>query len=397
MLLLGGFVFCLLQFLAAIPWVAALTMQSLRSTPRAILVKSLLPRLLGGLAGATIIAAVGLRFANDAEVLHSLGRFYGAFLHLQLVFDVIVLVFAVLLVSWPRGGAVARAAFLEGVRQPMFWFLGVFGLLVLLGMPFIQYFTFSPSDELKMLKELGYDTIMLVCAVFAVLAASMSISEEIEGRTAITVMSKPVSRRQFLLGKFAGILMAAFLMAGLLSVVFLLILWYKPYYDREPVPAPYWLSDWVASWCTLGDVPNAFVFGTTWWFADAVGQAAGLLLGFCQVMVLLAIAAALATRLPMVVNIPICVAIYVVGHLTPIIAESSQAKRLPLVGFIAKLFDTLLPGFDLFNIGPVLARDAPPAGGPFAAYTGSVALYALLYTGIALVFGLILFEDRDLA
>ena len=36
----------------------------------------------------------------------------------------------------------------------------------------------------------------------------MSISEEIEGRTAVTLMSKPVSRRQFLLGKYLGILLA---------------------------------------------------------------------------------------------------------------------------------------------------------------------------------------------
>ena len=52
------------------------------------------------------------------------------------------------------------------------------------------------------------------------LAASMLISEEIEGRTAITLMSKPVSRRQFLLGKFVGLLLAALAMTGILSWFF---------------------------------------------------------------------------------------------------------------------------------------------------------------------------------
>ena len=70
-----------------------------------------------------------------------------------------------------------------------------------------------------MVKELGYDMTMLAAVLFGVLAASMSISEEIEGRTAITLMSKPVSRRQFLLGKFVGILLAALVMTVLLGLV----------------------------------------------------------------------------------------------------------------------------------------------------------------------------------
>ena len=70
----------------------------------------------------------------------------------------------------------------------------------------IPYFTFG--DDYKMMKQLGFDMIMLSTMLFGVLAASMSISEEIEGRTAVTLMSKPVTRRQFLLGKFLGILLA---------------------------------------------------------------------------------------------------------------------------------------------------------------------------------------------
>ena len=57
----------------------------------------------------------------------------------------------------------------------------------------------------------------------------------------------------------------------------------------------------------------------------------------------------------------------------------------------------LLPGLDLFNLGPAIARDTPLPSGPFAVYVGMVALYAVLYSSIALLFGLILFEDRDLA
>src|SRR5262249_41636221 len=160
------------------------------------------------------------------------------------------------------------------------------------------------EGDFKMVKELGYDTIMLFAAAFGVLAASISISEEIEGRTAITLMSKPVSRRQFLLGKFLGILMAAALMTGMLGLFFFLVLWFKPIYDREPIPPPGWLLGQVAQLGrVIGDSPTSIVGGAAWWFADAITGSAGLVLGFCQVMVLLAISVALATRLPMVVNL----------------------------------------------------------------------------------------------
>jgi hypothetical protein len=64
---------------------------------------------------------------------------------------------------------------------------------------------------------------------------------------------------------------------------------------------------------------------------------------------------------------------------------------------MARLFDTTLPALDLFRVGPVLVTETPLATPQFFAYVGQVAVYAVLYTAIVLLFGLILFEDRDLA
>jgi hypothetical protein len=392
--LLAGLILCTVQLAAAVPWLLMVTLGSLNPVGVRSLRRAFLPQALGVWAGATLLTTVGLHQVPDRETLNTLGRLYGALLNLQLGVDFVILALSGLLLVWPRGGAVARAAFFEGVRQPMFWFLTIMGLLAMLLMPFFPYFTFG--EDLKMVKELGYDTIMLMAGLFVVLAASMSISEEIEGRTAITLISKPVSRRQFLLGKFYGILLAGFLMTGLLSLVFFLVLWLKPWYDRETINPPAWIAD--AKWYlpALGDGLNAFWHGILWWFGDAVMLSSGLVLGTCQVMVLLAIAVALATRLPMVINFPICVAVFFMGHLTPVLAQVAQ-QRFPLVRFVAQLFDTLLPGLDFFNIGPALTRDSLPDAGPFALYIGTVTLYALMYTTIALLLGLILFEDRDLA
>src|SRR5438552_16516935 len=96
-----------------------------------------------------------------------------------------------------------------------------------------------------MVKELGYDTIMLAAVAFGAIAASMSISEEIEGRTAVTLMSKPVSRRQFLLGKFFGILLACLVMVAVLGWFFDLVLLYKYWFDKLP---PRQLGPDLAAW-----------------------------------------------------------------------------------------------------------------------------------------------------
>jgi hypothetical protein len=118
-------------------------------------------------------------------------------------------------------------------------------------------------------------------------------------------------------------------------------------------------------------------------------------------MILVAIASALATRLPFVVNLVLCLMIYFLGHLAPVIVAVTRAgdggTALGLVGFLGQLFDVLLPALEFFNMGPAIIRETPIDLWQFAGYFATVFGYALLYTGIALLVGLLLFEDRDLA
>jgi ABC-type transport system involved in multi-copper enzyme maturation permease subunit len=243
----------------------------------------------------------------------------------------------------------------------------------------------------------------------------MSITEEIEGRTAITLISKPVSRRQFLLGKYVGIFLAALALMALLGWVFQWTIYWKPVLEpmddiSDPLQAQIEpaLTGLVAG--TTGP-PGDFLRGIALWFSTAMAVFLGLAIGSCQVMILTALAAALATRLPMVVNLVTCLGLFFLGNLAPVLLEvagrlqASHAQEhagqgsmpLELVGFMARLFDTLLPALEFFNLGPAVIRDRPLPVGDYLLYVGSVAGYSLLYTAIALLVGLILFEDRDLA
>jgi hypothetical protein len=113
-------------------------------------------------------------------------------------------------------------------------------------------------------------------------------------------------------------------------------------------------------------------------------------------MVLLAIAVALATRLPMIPNIITCLVVFILGHLTHVLVQVSYGRN-QLVNFVARFFEIIFPGLEYFDLGPALVRDVDPDPARFAYYVVSVVMYAILYSIIALLFGLILFEDRDLA
>jgi hypothetical protein len=219
------------------------------------------------------------------------------------------------------------------------------------------------------------------------------------------------------MGKHVGILMAVLLMFAILGLWFEGVLLFKPWWDKADAvqtifdgslpfgKAPPWVTSAVTSLHLRQQPANAVLTGCGFWLAHTLETLPGLVLSFCQVMVLVSIAVTLATRLPMVVNICIIVLLYILAHLSPVLVSIGQQFQANapgstvgrLVTFVAQLFDTLLPGLDFFKVGPTLISDAPPPADLFWLYIASVVCYALLYTGIALLSGLILFEDRDLA
>jgi hypothetical protein len=174
------------------------------------------------------------------------------------------------------------------------------------------------------------------------------------------------------------------------------VLWkdqWEPKYTAEVDP------QWITK--TLEQVPvegtaQGLTRGVLFWTHDLGATLPGIVISDCQVMVLLAVAVAMATRVPMVVNAVVCLLVYFLGHLTTVLTAVARGQY-PLIQFIAEVFNTVLPGLDLFDMGPAVVRDAPLPPIEFTVYTLSVTLYAVIYTTVVLLFGLVLFEDRDLA
>jgi hypothetical protein len=431
--ILGGIMLAAVQLAATLPWLWAIDPQSFN---RAVRNGTGIATAAGIVLAAGAVMAFFIGYMGDSARLESMGRYvYGAILNLQLIIDLFILMPPALTLIWPKGGAVAYAAFRESIRQPMFWVIAGFGQAAIGASIVLPYYTFG--DDYKMMKQICFDMVMLTAVLFGVLAASMSISEEIEGRTAITVISKPVNRRQFLIGKFVGILFACLAMSFLVGWSMNSALRIFPEYDKinevvdpmfvqaegaiapavvtvferpfttrkpdreQPGQNPDGEERKARSWLTPPSGGIAIARGAGKWFADAFANSLGILLGFGQVMILVAIAAALATRLPFVINIVLCLMIYFLANLAPVIVDQAEKGELMggwgLVGFLGKLFDNILPALQFFNMGRAILREAPLDLWQLGYYALTVFGYSLIYTAIALLVGLLLFEDRDLA
>ena len=279
-------------------------------------------------------------------------------------------VYLLLQAAAPKVAAIALTTAKESISQPLFYLALVLGIVSLIAFIFIPYNTFG--DDVKMLKDSGLTMIMILAIIVAVWSASVSVSEEVEGRTALTVLSKPVRRRQFIFGKFLGVLGPVVVLFVILGFLFLVTVSFKVVYDaRETAKAePNWQL------CYL----------------EMVGILPGLVLAFLETVVLAAISVAISTRLPMLANLIVCASIYVLGHLVPMLVNSSVGK-FEIVRFVGQFIATVLPVLDSFNIQAAVAAGATVP----LSYLGMAALYCLLYVTIAMLLGLAMFEDRDLA
>jgi hypothetical protein len=99
--------------------------------------------------------------------------------------------------------AIARTTYREVLRQPVFAIVLGCGLVSQALTPFLT--AFSLTKEVMLVKEVGLSTLLLSGVVLACVGASHTVRRELELRTTIVLLSKPVSREGFLWAKFAGL------------------------------------------------------------------------------------------------------------------------------------------------------------------------------------------------
>lgn len=116
--------------------------------------------------------------------------------------------------------AIARNTFFESIRQPiMLVVLLVATIAIVLSNPLAA---FTMEDDQRMLIDLGLATVFLCGCLLAAFIATNVLGREIDNRTVLTVVSKPVSRPLFLLGKFVGVAASMSLGTLYMAIVFMI-------------------------------------------------------------------------------------------------------------------------------------------------------------------------------
>jgi hypothetical protein len=253
-----------------------------------------------------------------------------------------------------------------------------------------------------MFKSVGLDIITVLMLILTLFATSRSIYDEIEDRSMLTLMSKPISKWEVLVGKYLGICCSALLGVAVLGGVLLLCTWARIPRDAMMRTATVDERELQALW----DLRMMHVHG----------MLPSLLLSWMQISVLAAIGVALSTRFALVVNLPAVLIIYVAGNLTrflePIwtnLPGSALEGRNVLVKLLAQVLVVIMPYLQNFDIreaaisgkialaGTVYATD--PQAYTLPAIWGSVglaALYAACYITVALIVGMLMFQTREL-
>jgi ABC-2 type transport system permease protein len=111
---------------------------------------------------------------------------------------------AVPIFSLGRVITIASSTVTQLVRMKTFYFLLAFALVVVA----VGNFNIpaTPAKELSMIKKVAFGTMDIFAWLFAIVATALLIPKDVEDRTLYTILSKPVRRIEYLLGKLGGVL-----------------------------------------------------------------------------------------------------------------------------------------------------------------------------------------------
>lgn len=272
--------------------------------------------------------------------------------------------------SLRRIGLIAGNTLREAARQRLFHFLLCLALALVLGARWLRDFNFG-APELKFLIDCGLGAIAFFGAALTVTATAQLFFSEIENRTALTLLAKPVWRGEFVLGKFVGITALVGLFCVLLTGLLLAVVWVR---EGELVA----LSPEVFSQGRIVSYGAIVLAGVLQWLKFAVLCAFGLLIAsFAQTQ--------LFTMAMSFLFLVICHLQYLAQD--SYVRAGGVAGRLAAAGIAA-----LFPNFQLFSLGDALsAGQTTPA-----AHSLRIALYALGYSAVACALAIHVFRRREI-
>lgn len=262
---------------------------------------------------------------------------------------------------------IALNTFREAIRDKILYVLTVFALLLILLSRAVGWISYG--GEMKIMTDMGLLAIWLFGSMISIFIGTGMIYKEIDKRTLYTILSKPIPRWSFVMGKYLGLLLTTYVNLAILSAVFL-------------------------GYLALVGAPISM----------ALFQA--LLLTFFEMMMLTALAILFSTASTPILSAIFTLMIFTIGQLTKwlvdlglVVKASSPAMAKALKGLYL-----LMPNLHNFNI----RRDAVQATYRLGAGSEAdwrlaiswdemfnVAMYGISYTAALLLVTVFVFRRRN--
>lgn len=250
--------------------------------------------------------------------------------------------------------AIAQQTVREALRRRVMWIFFVSGICLIAMGPVFGFL--QPKDSQTVLRSLGLAAILLSGLFITIVTCIYLIPVEIERRTIYTVLSKPVQRYQFILGKFLGGFATVFINIFAMGLVFLVMI-----YSLEK------------------RLPTEMVIGVS--------------LTFFQMMLLAALSIFFSTFAAPVVNFFLSFGIFLVGNLSSV-TDSLTANPNALVSGIGKAVHYILPNFGNFNIQNSIIHPTIEIKNQQVFIFQNI-IYAIVYSLVLLTLAVLIFDRRE--
>jgi ABC-type transport system involved in multi-copper enzyme maturation permease subunit len=249
--------------------------------------------------------------------------------------------------------AIALNTFREAVRDRVLYLFVGFAVLLLVSSRLFGMLTVG--DEGKVIKDLGLAGIQFFSMLIAVMMSVLLISREIDSRTVFNILTRPVRRWQFLIGKYLGLLSTVAVNLGLMAALLVIVV---GVYQRE-------FDAWLL-------------------FAGAMTM--------LEMALLTAFATLFAVVTRPILGSVLTLAVFVIGHVSEDIWLLTKHLTASFTGPLIAAVYYLLPNLERFNFKTEVVHglDVPMAAVAWA------AVYGVAYTSVVLVLACLRFGRRDL-
>ena len=248
--------------------------------------------------------------------------------------------------------AIALNTFREAIRDRVLYLLLFFALASLLFSRLLALLTVG--DRIKIVTDVGLASISLFGALMAILMGTGLVYKEIDKKTIYTLLSKPIHRHQFLLGKYFGLVLTLFVMLFLMTMIFFVI---------------YFLHALKIEWSML----------------------IALFYIFLELCLITAVALFFSCFSTPILSSIFSLAFYLIGHLSWGL-ETLFKKMAPGVGKVtAQILYTFLPDLENFNFKTEIVHHLPIPPQVLIFST----IYGVFYTVFVLFLAILVFRKRD--